>query len=112
MVSYSSDLRIQLLGEYDRGMTTHAIAQAFAVSTGWARRVRQSWREHGGELGPRPRVGPRKFKIDPAKLGGLVQSKPDATLVKPRERLGIEYSLSAVWKSSGILGCRKKNHPY
>ena len=47
MVSYSMDLRAKVLGAYDRGMTTNAIAEAFGVSTAWARRVRQRRRPLG-----------------------------------------------------------------
>jgi transposase len=110
MVSYSLDLRAKVLGAYDRGMTTNAIAQAFGVSPAWARRVRQRRREHG-ELGPRPRIGPRKFKIDRARLGELVRARPDATLAELRERLGIQCSLSAVWNALRDLGLSYKKRP-
>lgn len=70
MRSYSQDLRMKVLGAYDRGMTTNAIAEAFGVSPAWARRVRHRRRKYG-ELGPRPRVGPRRYKIDRTKLSEL-----------------------------------------
>jgi transposase len=111
MVSYSMDLRAKVLGAYDRGMTTSAIAEAFGVSTAWVRRVRQRRREHG-ELGPRPRIGPRKYKIDRARLGELVQAQPDATLAELRERLGVECAISAVWNALRDLGLSYKKRPY
>lgn len=107
MVSYSMDLRAKVLGAYDRGMTTSAIAEAFGVSPAWVRRVRQRRREHG-ELGPRPRIGPRRYKIDRARLGELVRAQPDATLAELRQRLGIECSLSAVWNAVRDLGLSYK----
>ena len=110
MVSYSMDLRAKVLGAYDRGMTTSAIAEAFGVSPAWVRRVRQRRRDHG-ELGPRPRVGPRKYKIDRAKLGELVRAQPDATLAELRERLGVECALSAVWNAVRDLGLSYKKRP-
>jgi transposase len=110
MVSYSMDLRLKVLGAYDRGMSTSAIAEAFGVSPAWARRVRQRRREHG-ELGPRPRVGPRKYKIDRAKLGELVKAQPDATLAELRQRLGVECALSAVWNALRDLGMSYKKRP-
>lgn len=110
MRSYSQDLRLKVLGAYDRGMTTNAIAEAFGVSTAWVRRVRQRRREHG-ELGPRPRVGSRKFKIDRTRLGELVQAQPDATLAELRERLGVECALSAVWNALRDLGLSYKKRP-
>ena len=110
MVSYSMDLRAKVLGAYDRGMTTNAIAEAFGVSTAWARRVRQRRRDHG-ELGPRPRVGPRKYKIDRTRLGELVRQQPDATLAELRERLGVECAISAVWNALRDLGLSYKKRP-
>ncbi len=110
MVSYSMDLRAKVLGAYDRGMTTRAIAEAFGVSTAWARRVRQRRRDHG-ELAPRPRVGFHPFKIDRTRLGELVQAQPDATLAELRDRLGIECSLSAVWNALRDLGLSYKKRP-
>lgn len=110
MRSYSQDLRLKVLGAYDRGMTTNAIAEAFGVSTAWVRRVRQRRREHG-ELGPRPRVGPRRYKIDRIRLGELVQAQPDATLAELRERLGVECALSAVWNALRDLGLSYKKRP-
>ena len=56
MRAYSQDLRLKVLGAYDRGMDTRAIAEAFDVSPAWVRRVRQRRREHG-ETAPRPPIG-------------------------------------------------------
>lgn len=110
MRSYSQDLRLKVLGAYDRGMTTNAIAEAFGVSTAWVRRVRQRRREHG-ELSPRPRVGPRRYKIDRTRLGELVRAQPDATLAELREGLGVECALSAVWNAVRDLGLSYKKRP-
>jgi transposase len=38
---YSQDLRDRVLTAYDRGMKTGRIAEVFAVSKAWARRVNQ-----------------------------------------------------------------------
>lgn len=110
MRPYSQDLRLKVLGAYDRGMDTRAIAEAFDVSTAWARRVRQRRREHG-ETAPRPPIGPPKHKIDRARLRELVEAAPDATLAELRERLGIVCSLSAVWTAVRGLGLSYKKRP-
>jgi transposase len=110
MRSYSQDLRLKVLGAYDRGMDSRAIAEAFGVSTAWVRRVRQRRREHG-ELTSRPRVGRPRYKIDRTRLRELVELKPDATLAELREQLGIVCSLSAVWTALRTLGLSYKKRP-
>ena len=54
---YSQDLRDRVLRAYDRGMKTKQIAETFAVSRSWARRVKQRRRDHG-ETTPRKMGGP------------------------------------------------------
>lgn len=110
MRSYSQDLRLRVLGAYDRGMTTRQIAEAFDVSTSWARRVRQRKREHG-EIAPRPPISPPRYKIDRARLRQLVDHAPDATLAELRKELGIACSLSAVWTALRELGLSYKKRP-
>ncbi len=92
---YSQDLRDRVLGAYARGMQTKQIAELFAVSRAWARRVRQRLRERG-ERHPRPMGGPRVIKIDEARLAELVTQRPDATVRELRELLGVQCSESAV----------------
>jgi transposase len=110
MKPYSQDLRLKVLGAYDRGMDTRTIAEAFDVSPAWARRVRQRRREHG-ETAPRPPIGRPRHKIDRARLRQLVERTPDATLAELREQLGIVCSLSAVWTAVRQLGLSYKKRP-
>ena len=84
---YSQDLRERVLAAYDRGMPTKRIAEVFAVSRAWARRLKQRRRETG-ETAPRPMGGATVIKIDMARLAELVRAQPDATLRELRERLG------------------------
>jgi len=100
---YSQDLRNRVLAAYERGMQTTQIAETFAVSRAWARRVRQRFRERG-ERTPRPMGGPRVIKIDQAKLAALVAQRPDATIRELRESLGIACSESAVGFALQRLG--------
>lgn len=108
--AYSQDLRDRVLGAYGRGMRTRQIAEVFAVSPAWARRVKQVWREEGRRTalasgGSEPR------KIDRDRLRELVEAQPDATLEQLRERLGIDCSLSGVHAALRAMGYRfKKSH--
>jgi len=93
--AYSQDLRDRVLAAYDRGMTSGQIAQTFAVSASWARRVKQRRRETG-ETTPRAMGGVTVVKIDMDRLRELVLAQPDATTQELHARLGIDCSESAV----------------
>ena len=93
--TYSQDLRDRVLAAYDRGMQTRQIAETFAVSPAWARRVKQTRREQGRTT-PLPRGGARVIKIDMDRLAELVREQPDATLLELRDRLGVDCTESAV----------------
>ncbi len=92
---YSQDLRDRVLAAYERGMQTAQIADLFAVSRAWARRVRQRFRE-SGETQPRPMGGPRVIKIDEGRLAELVAQRPDATTRELRELLDVECCESSI----------------
>jgi transposase len=101
--AYSQDLRARVLAAYDRGMPTQQIAELFAVSKAWARRLKQRRRETG-ETSPRRSGGPRMVMIDMARLAELVAHQPDATARELRERLGVACSESAVYLALARLG--------
>ena len=92
---YAQDLRDRVLAAYDRGMKTKQIAEVFAVSPAWARRVKQRRRETG-ETTPRPMGGATVVKIDMDRLRRLVEAQPDATVRDLHQQLGIDCSVSAV----------------
>ena len=102
-VTYSQDLRDRVLAAYDRGMKTKQIAETFAVSPAWARRVKQCRRETGRTT-PLARGGATVIKIDLARLAELVQEQPDATLRELRDRLAVECTDSAVCHALKRLG--------
>jgi transposase len=110
MKSYSIDLRAKVLAAHDRGSRHNDIAEMFSVSQSWVRRVVQRRREHG-ELAPRPRIGHHPVKIDRARLAELVAAAPDATLAELRNRLGVDCSISAVWRVVRELGFSYKKRP-
>jgi transposase len=105
--AYSQDLRDRILACYQRGMMTREIAQVFAVSPAWARRVRQRQRDQG-ERSPRPMGGLRVMKVDMEQLRQWVSQKPDATTRELHQRLvnecGIACSESAVGMALVRLG--------
>lgn len=84
---YSQDLRKRVLGAYDQGKQTKEIAQTFAVSPAWARRVKQVRREQD-RTSPMPMGGVRVVKIDLEQLRKLVEQQPDATIPQLHQRLG------------------------
>ena len=101
--TYSQDLRDRVLAAYDRGMTTRQIAQTFAVSVAWARRVRQRRRETGRTTALM-RGGATIVKIDMQRLAELVQEQPDATMLELRDRLGVQCTESAICLALKRLG--------
>jgi len=101
--AYSQDLRDRVLAACDRGMPTKEVAEVFAVSPAWVRRVKQRRREHG-ELSPRPLGGRRRWKIDRQRLAELVREHPDATLKELRAMLGVECAESAICTALKKLG--------
>lgn len=105
--AYSQDLRDRVLAAYDRGMKTQEIAEVFAISKAWARRVKQRRREHG-ETSPRKMGGPGVIKVDRARLAELVAEHPDATGPELRELLGVECSDSAIYMALKELGLSYK----
>lgn len=101
--AYSQDLRDRVLAAYDRGMKTKNIAEVFAVSPAWARRIKQRRRETG-ETAPRKMGGPGPIKIDRTQLAELVREQPDATLKELQDRLGIGCCQSAIWTALDKMG--------
>jgi transposase len=100
---YSQDLRDRVLAACDRGMKTKQVAEVFAVSPAWVRRVKQRRREFG-ETSPRPCGGRTHFKIDRQRLAELVHAHPDATLKELREMLGARCAESTVCTALKKLG--------
>lgn len=97
--AYWQDLRDRVLAAYDRGMASKQIAELFAVSRAWVRRVKQRRRENG-QVTSWPMGGLRVVTIDLEQLQALVQKTPDATIRELHQQLqsrcGIHCSESAV----------------
>jgi transposase len=112
--AYSQDLRDRVLAACDPGMQSKQIAELFAVSCAWVRRVKQRKREHG-QIASRLMGGLRVVKIDLQTLRALVEKTPDATIRELHRQLestcGIRCSESAVGMALGRLGFTFKKRP-
>jgi transposase len=117
MEAYSQDLRDRVLSACDEGVDTRGeIAERFAVSTAFIRRVLQRRRETGSTRA-KPRSGGPEPSLDAAALArvrGLVAECPDATLAELRGRLsgagGPSVSVATMCRAlRGLNLVRKKS---
>jgi len=109
MHAYSMDLRLRVLADIDRGLTTRAAATKYSVSESWVRRLKQRRRETG-------EVAPRAADPGPApswntygdRLKAAVAQTPDATLAELRDRLRLTVAVSTVGRAVAALGLSVK----
>jgi transposase len=109
MKAYSLDLRKRVLKDVDDGMGTATVAEKYAVSPAWVRRLKQR-RNATGEIGPRPqRRGPVAAWLTHAEaLRQAVQQKPDATLDEYRQHLQLPLSRATLARALLVLGLTRK----
>ena len=108
----SQDVRDRVLAAYDHGQQTKEIAETFAVSPAWARRVKQVRREQNRTM-PLPMGGVRVVKIDLQQLARLVEEQPDATIPELHRHLGLEACCeSAVGRALIRLGLTFKKRRF
>ncbi len=105
MRAYSMDLRVRVLEAAEAGDTTAELADRFAVSPAWVRRLRQRHRE-SGEVAPRKTTATRTPKLQPhlPRLRELLAATPDMTLAELRDQLGVAVALSTLWAAVRGLG--------
>ncbi len=105
MRAYSMDLRVRVLEAAEAGETTAELADRFAVSTAWVRRLRQRHRDTG-EVGPRVARPARPRKLQPhlPRIRELLAATPDLTLAELRDELGVVVALSTLWAAVRGLG--------
>jgi len=98
MKSYSQDLRERVVRACDEHHgTRQQIADRFAVSTSWIRRLLQRRRETGS-FAAKPHAG-GAVKMTPDRrdrLVVLVREQPDATLAELHDRLAAPVHLSTI----------------
>ena len=104
MRAYSMDLRTRVLDALDAGDRTAAVADRFAVSRAWVRRLAQRRRETG-EVAPRVRPpNPSKLRGHHDRIRELLGAIPDRTLAELRAELGVAVALSTLWVAVRSLG--------
>jgi transposase len=96
----SLDLRERVLAACDDGMGTAEVAETFAVSEAWVRRLKQRRRETGSAAPRVPaRHGPASVLTAQAeRLRRLVQDHPGETAADYRDRLGLDVAPLTVWR--------------
>lgn len=106
------DLRVRVFEARHAGETTAEVAERFALSPAFVRRLMQRHRETGtlapagGRRGPVPRLA-----ADADRLRGLVAAHPDLTPAEVRDRLGLGVSPLTVWRALRRLGLTRKKSP-
>lgn len=104
MRAYSMDLRTRVLAALDAGDRTAVVADRFAVSRAWVRRLAQRRRETG-EVDPRVRTpNPTKLRNHHDRIRTLLGTGPDRTLAELRAELGVAVALSTLWVAVRRLG--------
>src|SRR5687768_7719975 len=101
-MAHSMDVRERVVAAVDEGRGTQAeVAAMFGVSERWVRRL-ISLRRRTGSLEPsRAKRGPEPVIAGrlQSKLKRLVDQKPDRTLAQFRTSLGVDTSLTTVWRA-------------
>jgi transposase len=112
MPTISMDLRTRIFQARQEGETTCEVAERFAVSPAFVRRLIQRHRETGtldpksGPRGAKPRLAPHAER-----LRELVAERPDLTPAELRDRLGVAVTPLTVWRMLRRLGLTFKKNP-
>lgn len=105
MATYSLDPRLRIYQARTEGESTADVAERFAVSPAFVRRLLQRHRETGslapksGPRGPRPTLGRHADSIR-----ALNAEHPDLTPAEVRDRLQLPVSPLTVWRALVALG--------
>jgi putative transposase len=112
MATISMDLRVRIFAARQAGETTAAVAQRFAVSPAFVRRLMQRHRRTGSlapstaPRGPKPQLATRADQ-----LRQLAAEHPDLTPAQFRQRLGVAVAEITVWRMLRRLGLTFKKSP-
>ena len=112
MPPISMDLRVRVFEARQAGETTAEVADRFAVSPAFVRRLIQRHRETGSLAPSAARRGPRPALADQAdRLRALAAEHPDLTPAEFGDRLGVRVSPLTVWRMLRRLGLTFKKSP-
>ena len=112
MPTISMDLRTRIFQARHEGDSTSEVAERFAVSPAFVRRLIQRHRETGtlepksGPRGAKPRLSPYAQRLQE-----LNAEQPDLTPAEIRDRLGVAVSPLTVWRMLRRLGLSFKKSP-
>jgi putative transposase len=112
-MTYSIEFRRAVAAAYEDSESSAEVAERFACSESWVRRLIQRQRETGS-LEPRPPQLPNNFKLDEAELaelGELITAKPDMTLEELAAALSKKVSVSTVHRATKKLKLTLKKSP-
>jgi len=109
MRAISADLRLRIHEACQAGEGTAAVAERFAVSPAFVRRLKQRFRLTGS-LAPKPHAGgpARKLAAHEDALRRAVRERPDATPAEHKDRLNLPASRVTVWRALRRLRIRRK----
>ena len=109
MKSYSMDLRERVLKACDAGLGTKAVAEKYAVSASWVRRLKQRRREDG-RTAPKSSRNTRVPQLDARadRIRELIAATPDLTLAGLKAALGVTVALATLWAAVAKLGLTVK----
>src|SRR6476620_5218546 len=105
----SDDLRLRIYEARQSGETTAEVAERFAVSPAFVRRLVQPFRLTG-PLARRPHAGGPSRKLDTYEdaLRRAARERPDATPQGPKDRLRLPASRVTVWRTLRRLRLSRK----
>lgn len=105
MAAISLDLRVRIFEARQAGETTAEVAERFAVSTAFVRRLLQRHRETGSLAPPGGRRGPQpKLAAQAERIHQFVAAHADFTAAEVRERMSLTVSVLTVWRMLRRLG--------
>ena len=109
MRAFSADLRFRIHEACLQGESTSEVAERFAVSSAFVRRLLQRFRETRS-LGPKSgKRGPtRKLADREDELRAAIAITPDATAAEHNRRLNLGVSDSTVWRTIRRLSLTPK----
>ena len=109
MRPFSHDLRARIHEACQSGDPTAEVAERFAVSPAFVRRLKQRFRQTGS-LAPRPggRGPTLKLAARLDELRQAVRERPDATPAEHRQRLKLVVARVTVWRALRCLGLTRK----
>lgn len=112
MAAISMDLRVRIFDARQAGETTAEVAERFAVSPAFVRRLMQRHRESGSLAPSSARRGPKpRLAGHTEQLRELQAEHPDLTATEIRDRLGLCVAAITVWRMLRRLGLTfKKSH--